>query len=88
MAGDHYEKYCRSCRESGIPVNEAAIPDNVKGTGTGQGGQQPITNYTQVERKATTWDKEVSVDLVLDFIIETDQVNNTLTNQGYVVLNP
>lgn len=88
MAGEHYEEYRRSCHENNILVNEAAIPDDIKGiglgTGLGQQGQQPITNYTQVE-KATAWNKDTSINLILDFIIETDQVNDFLTDQCHAV---
>ena len=80
MAGEHYEEYRCSSLSNNVPMNEAAVPDNVKETGSGQGGQQPITKYTQVEQRPTAWDKDTSIELILDFVIETDQVNNTLTN--------
>ena len=87
MAGEHYEEYCHSCRENNIPVNEVVVPDGLKSTGSGQEGQQSIANYTQVERKATAWDKDISIENILDFIIETDQVNDILTNCGNAVPN-
>ena len=79
MGGDHYAEYCHSCHDNGIMVNRTVVPDGIKGMGSGQGGQQPITNFTQVEEKAIEWNKDMSIELILDFIIETDQVNNILT---------
>jgi hypothetical protein len=88
MAGEHYEEYRRSCRENGVPVNGAAVPDEIKGMSSGQGGQQPITNYAQVEQKTTAWNKDASIELILDFILETDQVNDVFTNCCHTVIEP
>lgn len=87
MAREHYEEYRRSCRENDIPVNEAAVPDSAKGTGSSQVGQQPITNCMQVEQKATARDRDTAIELILDFIIETNQVNNALTDDATQYLN-
>ena len=69
-------------------MNEAAVPDGIKGMGSGPGGQQPITNYTEVEQKATMWDKDISIELILDFISETDQVTTFLPTVAKLCLNP
>ena len=83
LGGEHYEMYRRSCHENGVTVHEAAVPDEVKGTESGKEMQQPITRYTQAEQKSTGWDKDVSIEHMLDFVIETDQVCGVLTNNHH-----
>lgn len=80
LGGEHYEMYRRSCHENGVTVHEAAVPDEMKGTESGKEMQQSITRYTQAEQKSAVWDKDVSIEHILDFIIETDQVCDVLTN--------
>ena len=68
-------------------MNEAAVPEEVKKAESGQGGQQPITNYTRVKQKAVEWDKDTSIELILKFIVETDQVSDVLTYNCYATIN-
>lgn len=88
MGGEHYEAYRRSCQENGITVNKAAVPDEMKQDKPGQGVQQPIMKYAQAEQRASRWDKDTSIELILDFIIETDQVCDILTGDHHVANFP
>jgi len=75
MGGEHYETYHAHCAANQINVHPTAIPDAVKNkSGVPEHEQQLITNYVEVKPEVAEWDKEGLLDLIVRFVVETDQV--------------
>ena len=73
--GEHYEVYHAHCAASGIDVHATAVPDAVKyKSGGPQCEQQLITNFVEAKPETVEWDREGLLDLIVRFVVETDQV--------------
>ena len=75
MGSEHYEAYRTHCTMNRIDVHPTAVPDDVKNkSGSVQGEQQLITGFVEVKTEASKWDKNELLDLIVRFVVETDQV--------------
>jgi len=99
MGGEHYEVYRKHCATNGIDVHPTAVPDDIKNSsGSPRGEQQLITNFVEVRPKGFEWNQDELLDLVVRFVVETDQVIDgssmrryspkTLTFADTFVVNP
>lgn len=77
MGGEHYQVYQKYCVENSIDVHPTAVPDNIKNeSGSRQGEQQSITDFVEVRPEGFEWNKDELLELVVRFVVETDQVTN------------
>lgn len=78
MGGDHYEVYRKYCAANSIDVHPTAVPDDIKAKSVGshQDEQQLITDFVEVRPEGSEWDRDELLDLIMRFVVETDQVMN------------
>ena len=58
-----------------MDVHHAAVPEDVKDKSGSPGGeQQSITDFIEVKPEGFAWDKDELLDLIMRFVVETDQV--------------